>query len=117
MTKHEQASGTLNAANFRTAIINSLSRMTFRYQVRNPVMFIVFIAAIFTTMIFVVNMEAPTKEPSWFIGQIAFWLWFTVIFANFAEAIAESKGKAQAETLKKSRREITAKKQYNARKY
>src|SRR5262249_49024994 len=49
-------------------------------------------------------------EPSWFIGWVAFWLWFTVLFANFAEAIAEGKGRAQAETLKKSRRDVIAKK-------
>lgn len=113
MSHHEQISSVLTAANFRSAIVDSFARMTIRYQIRNPVMFVVFIGAIFTTLIFVVNIISPSNEPSWFIGQVAFWLWFTVIFANFAEAIAESKGKAQAESLKKARRDIVAKKLAN----
>ena len=113
MSHHSQPTSVLTADNFKTAIVDSFARMTFRYQVRNPVMFVVFIGAIFTTLICFANMVSPTSEPSWFIGQVAFWLWFTVIFANFAEAIAESKGKAQAESLKKARREITAKRLIN----
>ena len=57
----------------------------------------------------------PTGEPSWFIGWVAFWLWFTVVFANFAEAVAEGKGKAQAESLKSARRDIPAKKLCDAK--
>lgn len=110
MSNHGQTAGILTISGFKQAIIDSFVRMTFRYQVRNPVMFVVFIGAIFTTVLWIINTVLPSTEPSWFIGLVAFWLWFTVIFANFAEAIAESKGKAQAESLKKARRDISAKK-------
>ncbi len=94
----------------REAILHSFTRLTPRYQMRNPVMFTVFVGACITTLLFAHNLVTPTGEPSWFIGWVTFWLWFTVIFANFAEAIAEGKGKAQAESLKSARRDIPAKK-------
>ncbi len=102
------------AAAFQHAIAASFVRLTFLYQMRNPVMFVVYIGAILTTVILLYASQMPGREPLWFIGAVAFWLWFTVIFANFAEAIAEGKGKAQAESLKKARRDITAKKMANA---
>jgi K+-transporting ATPase ATPase B chain len=100
----------LTSAQIGAAIRDSFARLTFTYQMRNPVMFVVYIGAILTTIIFAFNLHAPQKEPSWFIGAVSFWLWFTALFANFAEAVAEGKGKAQAESLKKARRDITAKK-------
>jgi K+-transporting ATPase ATPase B chain len=84
-------------------------RLNPKYQIKNPVMFVVFISACLTTIIFVQSLFTALAEPTWFIGQVTFWLWFTIIFANFAESLAEGQGKAQAETLKKSRREVTAK--------
>ena len=84
------------------ALLPSLMRLSPRYQLRNPVMFVVWVGAVLTTLTLVV-------EPGWFVAQITFWLWFTLLFANFAEALAEGKGKAQAETLKKSRRDVQAK--------
>ncbi len=92
------------------AIGQSFQRLNFTYQARNPVMFLVFVGSIITTLIFGWEMLKPTGEPIWFIAHISFWLWFTVLFANFAEAIAEGKGKAQADTLKKARRDVSAKK-------
>ncbi len=92
------------------AFIKSFVRLKFSYQIRNPVMFLVFIGALFMSGIFVKEIFVSTQEPLWFIGHITFWLWFTVIFANFAEAIAQSKGKAQADSLKKSRIDLLAKK-------
>ena len=92
------------------AIMQSFKRLSWRYQARNPVMFVVFVGSIITTLLFFWQMAHPASEPLWFIGHIAFWLWFTVLFANFAEAIAEGKGKAQADSLKKARREVMAKK-------
>ena len=86
----------------------SFTRLTPRYQMRNPVMFTVFVGAIITTLLFGYNLKHSTAEPSWFIAAVAFWLWFTVVFANFAEAIAEGKGRAQAESLKSARRDIPA---------
>jgi len=72
-----------------------------REQVKNPVMLVVFLGAIWTTI-------ALARDPSSFNVQIVLWLWFTVLFANFAEAIAEGRGKAQAESLRKTRTHTTA---------
>lgn len=95
---------------FWAAVKNSFLRLTFAYQMRNPVMFVVFICSIITTIIFGMTLVEPTTEPAWFIGWVTFWLWFTVIFANFAEAIAEGRGKAQAQSLRKAKRDVPAKK-------
>src|SRR5690349_21676477 len=80
----------------RAAVIESFTKLDPRVQLRNPVMFVVFIGAILTTI-------ACFTQPSGFNIQITLWLWFTVLFANFAEAIAEGRGKAQAATLRKMR--------------
>ena len=77
-------------------------------MLRNPVMFVVEIGAVITTLITIYNIFAG--KPFGFNLQISIWLWFTVIFANFAEALAEGKGKAQAESLKQARRDVIAKK-------
>jgi K+-transporting ATPase ATPase B chain len=106
----QRTSGILADKGLREAILLAFTRLTPRYQLRNPVMFTVFVGAIITTLLLGYNMEVPSNEPSWFIAAVSFWLWFTVIFANFAESIAEGKGKAQAETLKSARRDIPAKK-------
>ncbi|MCE9611109.1 MAG: potassium-transporting ATPase subunit KdpB [Chthoniobacter sp.] len=80
----------------RGAIIDSFVKLDPRTQIRNPVMFVVFVGAILTTI-------ACFTDPSGFNIQVTLWLWFTVLFANFAEAIAEGRGKAQAATLRKMR--------------
>ena len=80
----------------RAAAIDSFKKLDPRVQLRNPVMFVVFIGAILTTF-------ACFADPSGFNIQITLWLWFTALFANFAEAIAEGRGKAQAATLRKMR--------------
>ena len=82
------------------AVSDSFKRLTPRYQLHNFVMFIVYIGAIITTVITMANILK--HEPYSFNLQISIWLWFTVIFANFAEAVAEGKGKAQAESLRKN---------------
>jgi K+-transporting ATPase ATPase B chain len=79
------------------ALKDALFKLNPFIQIKNPVMFIVFLGAILCSYV-------AFKEPTGFQIQIALWLWFTVIFANFAEALAEGRGKAQAETLKKNRR-------------
>ena len=78
-----------------------------RVQFRNPVMFSSRPAALLTTVIFVQELIAGTGDPR-FTGQLAGWLWFTVLFANLAEAMAEGRGKAQAATLRRARAETTA---------
>ena len=113
MSKTHTDNGLLDSASVAQAIAQSFSRLSWSYQARNPVMFLVFVGSIVTTLIFGWQMFKPSGEPVWFIGHIAFWLWFTVLFANFAEAIAEGKGKAQADSLKKARRDVTAKKLSN----
>ena len=85
------------------AIGESFKKLDPRVQWKNPVMFVVFIGAIVTTALL-------TKTPTSFNIQIAIWLWFTVLFANFAEAMAEGRGKAQADTLRKMRTNTLARK-------
>ena len=77
-------------------------------MVRNPVMFVVLIGSAYTTVVFA--RDVVQGRADWgFTLQLALWLWFTVVFANFAEAMAEGRGKAQADTLRKSRTQTTAK--------
>lgn len=94
----------------RGAIVEALKKLDPRYQVRNPVMFVVEVGSVLTTGLFIQALFGSGEAPTSFIFAIAVWLWFTVIFANFAEAMAEGRGKAQADTLRKSRRDVPAKK-------
>ena len=73
-------------------------------------MFVVWVGSIVTTLLFVQAMVGSGEAPAGFILSIALWLWFTVLFANFAEAMAEGRGKAQADSLRRARQELTAKK-------
>ena len=91
----------------RQAVLDSFKKLDPRVQVKNPVMFIVEVGSLLTTIIFVQELAGGTGNPL-FTGQVAVWLWFTVVFANFAEAMAEGRGKAQAETLRKARTETVA---------
>ena len=75
---------------------------------KNPVIFVTEVVAAFVTLLWLRDLVLSAGEP-WFSGQIAAWLWFTVIFANFAEAIAEGRGKAQAEALRRTRTDTLAK--------
>ncbi len=93
----------------RRAIIDALRKLSFRHQLRNPVMFTVYIGSALTTLLAVRAAVNPTGESVAFISAIALWLWFTVLFANFAEAMAEGRGKAQADSLRQARRDIIAK--------
>jgi potassium-transporting ATPase ATP-binding subunit len=81
-----------------------------RHVAKNPVMFVVEIGSVLTTLVFVRDMlhRSSAGAPLWFTGAVTIWLWFTVVFANFAEAVAEGRGKAQADTLRKMRKETTA---------
>ena len=91
----------------RQAVVDSLWKLDPRIQIKNPVMFIVEIGSVLTTMVFIQELTGGGGRPL-FTGQVAFWLWFTVLFANFAEAMAEGRGKAQADTLRKTRTETVA---------
>src|SRR5215510_8955107 len=82
------------------AIGNAVKKLDPRLMVKNPVMFVTMVGAVLTTFaIFTAQTERG------FIAQLAVWLWFTVLFANFAEAVAEGRGKAQAESLRKARKD------------
>jgi len=99
----------LSPAIVRRAMLDSVKKLHPRTQVRNPVMFVVFIGSLLTTYLFVRDLPSAKAADSVFTGLVAIWLWFTVLFANFAEAVAEGRGKAQADTLRKTRSETPAK--------
>lgn len=94
----------------RTAIVSSFQKLDPRLQIRNPVMFIVFIGSILTTILYIQSLVGKGEAAPGFILAISLWLWFTVLFANFAEAMAEGRGKAQADALRKSKQDVPAKK-------
>jgi potassium-transporting ATPase ATP-binding subunit len=85
------------------AIRGSFPKLDPRLQLRNPVMFIVEIGSVITTVTFFIDLARGDTGSLWFVAVIAFWLWLTVLFANFAEAIAEGRGKAQANALRATR--------------
>jgi len=111
MTKHPRTSknpGTMNSAILLPAIGSAFKKLDPRVMARNPVMFVVEITATLTTFLFLRDLVHGAHNLS-FAFQINLWLWFTVLFANFAEAVAEGRGKAQAETLRRTRSDTVAK--------
>jgi K+-transporting ATPase ATPase B chain len=94
----------------RRALWDSFRKLDPRHQIKNPVMFVVEVGSLLTSALALQAIFGQGEAPAGFIVAIALWLWFTVLFANFAEAMAEGRGKAQADTLRKSRRDIIAKK-------
>jgi potassium-transporting ATPase ATP-binding subunit len=94
----------------RRAIIDSLLKLNPKRQLRNPVMFTVSVGSVFTTGLGIYALSHPGTESAGFIFGVSAWLWFTVLFANFAEAMAEGRGKAQADTLRATRRDVQARK-------
>ncbi|MCL5023560.1 MAG: potassium-transporting ATPase subunit KdpB [Nitrospirae bacterium] len=94
----------------KAALIDSFTKLDPRALWRNPVMLAVEIGSVVTTVNFVINLITGKGEPAWFTGIVSAWLWLTVLFATFAESLAEGRGKARAESMKKTRKEIMAKK-------
>ena len=92
----------------RGAVVGSFPKLDPRLQFKNPVMFIVELGSVITTGIFVLELVRGETGSLWFVGVISFWLWLTVLFANFAEAVAEGRGKAQANALRATRTTTTA---------
>ena len=92
------------------AIIDSLKKLDPRHQIKNPVMFVVLVGSVLTTGLFLQALFGRGEAPAGFILAITLWLWFTLIFANFSEAMAEGRGKAQAESLRRARKDTPAKK-------
>ena len=102
--------GLLDPALLKPAIAASFAKLSPRVQWRNPVMFVVYIGSILTTLLGLQAMQAPGEAPAGFIFAVALWLWFTVLFANFAEALAEGRSKAQAASLRSLKKSTWAKK-------
>ncbi len=96
------------------AIADSFRKLSPRVQIRNPVMFVVYVGSILTTVLFLASLREAAEAPPLFILAIAAWLWFTVLFANFAEALAEGRSKAQAASLRGLKQAIRAKKMQSA---
>jgi K+-transporting ATPase ATPase B chain len=92
----------------RRALVDAVAKLDPRTQIRNPVMFVVWVGSVLTTALFFQALGGQGEASPAFIGWVAAWLWFTVLFANFAEALAEGRGKAQADALRRARREIEA---------
>ena len=92
------------------ALLESLRKLSPRVQLRNPVMFVVYVGSILTTILFLQALRGNGEAPPLFIFAVSIWLWFTVLFANFAEALAEGRSKAQAASLRGLKQSISAKK-------
>ncbi len=92
------------------AVLDSFRKLNPRVQLRNPVMFVVEVGSLLTTGLWIQTLLGKGDSQSGFIGAVAMWLWFTVLFGNFSEALAEGRGKAQAEALRKTRQDTSAKK-------
>jgi len=93
----------------RPAIWESFRKLSPRQVIRNPVMFVVEVGALLTTVELIHDLVSGQRSaPLWFTGLVSLWLWFTVVFANFAEAVAEGRGKAQAASLRKMRKDVEA---------
>jgi K+-transporting ATPase ATPase B chain len=97
----------------RQATVEAIKKLNPRHLLGNPVMLVVEIGALVTTYIFLDEVLGGRSEPKFFTGAVSVWLWFTVLFANFAEAMAEGRGKAQANTLRAMKRDTTARRERN----
>jgi len=106
--RDRKATSLFEPAIVRRAVGEAFVKLNPRTEARNPIMFVVLVGAVWTSVLFLVNLNSATTATSVFGGLVALWLWFTVLFANFAEAIAEGRGKAQADTLRKTRSETVA---------
>ena len=100
----------LDPALLKPAIVASFTKLSPRVQWRNPVMFVVYIGSILTTLLGLQALQGQGEAPAGFIFAVALWLWFTVLFANFAEALAEGRSKAQAASLRSLKKSTWAKK-------
>jgi len=99
----------------RRAAVDAFRKLDPRQQLKNPVIFVVLVGAVLVTALIVRDVIAGSTTEMGFNLQIAVWLWFTVLFANFAEAMAEGRGKAQADALRKTRTQMTARRLHNGR--
>lgn len=110
MSKQSTSTSLLDRNILQQAIVDAFGKLTPRQQWKNPVMFVVYLGSLLTTVLWLQALNGDSEEPAGFILAITLWLWFTVLFANFAEAVAEGRSKAQAAFLRTAKRDIAAKK-------
>jgi K+-transporting ATPase ATPase B chain len=110
MTTQLKKRSTFRRELYQRAILDSFVKLNPRLMVRNPVMFVVEVGSLLTSVLWIQALFGKGEAPAGFIGGVALWLWFTALFANFSEAVAEGRGKAQAEALRKTRQTTQAKK-------
>ena len=104
----KRSTSMFDPAILRRAVRDSFVKLDPRLMARNPVMFVVEVGSVLTTLLFLRDARTAAAADNVFAGLVAAWLWFTVLFANFAEAVAEGRGKAQADALRKTRSETVA---------
>jgi K+-transporting ATPase ATPase B chain len=109
MSRKTEKKSLFNAKIMKRALWDSVRKLNPVHQLKNPVMFVVEVGSILTTLLFFHSIFGKGEAAPGFILQISVWLWITVFFANFAESMAEGRGKAQAEALRKTRSDVTAK--------
>ncbi|MEW6037641.1 MAG: potassium-transporting ATPase subunit KdpB [Pseudomonadota bacterium] len=110
MTHQTAKQGLFDRRILAEALLDSFRKMSPQTQLKNPVMFVVYIGSLLTTVLYLQSLAGRGEASSGFILAITLWLWFTVLFANFAEAVAEGRAKAQAASLRSAKREVMAKK-------
>src|ERR1035438_1547435 len=94
----------------KQAVVDSFKKLSPQQQMKNPVMFVVWVGSVLTTLLYIQALTGQGEAPAGFILSITLWLWFTVLFANFAEAIAEGRSRAQAASMRSAKRDVQAKK-------
>jgi K+-transporting ATPase ATPase B chain len=104
----KEKKGLFDPAILRGAVVDSFRKLDPRLMAKNPVMFVVEVGSVLTTILFFRDLGHSTGSENLFAGLVAAWLWFTVLFANLAEAMAEGRGKAQADSLRKARADTVA---------
>ncbi len=109
MTHDHRARPLFDPPIVRRAMVEAFLKLDPRQQLRNPVMFVVLVCSALTTLLGVEALRGHGEAPAGFILAVSAWLWFTLVFANFAEAMAEGRGKAQAETMRRARTDLMAK--------
>ena len=110
MNSHTHAVRSFDRELILKAVADSFRKLSPRQQFRNPVMFVVFVCSVLTTLLWGQALAGHGEAPTGFIFWVTLWLWFTLLFANFAEALAEGRGKAQAAALRGTRKDVIAKK-------
>ncbi len=108
--KHAERRGLFDGSIIGRALAEAFRKLHPRHEVRNPVLFVVWVGSVATTALWVASLVGHGGEAPGFVLAVALWLWFTLLFANFAEAMAEGRGKAQAEALRRTRTTAVAKK-------